>query len=161
MDHNFIHQKLILESYYAPFSVLYYPKTTCRFLISSGKKEKNRVYPFTKRFSRKLNAMLFPFFLSDSFVETTPCRKLSNTIKRVTTCESHFTNGDSDHHQRATATRELGTKMDETAAFRQRDRRPEALGSLSVLPDETICVLLEYLAPRDIAHLACVSRFSF
>lgn len=47
-----------------------------------------------------------------------------------------------------------------TATFGQRDRRPDALGCLSVLPDETICVLLEYLAPRDIAHLACVSRFS-
>lgn len=48
-----------------------------------------------------------------------------------------------------------------TTAFGQRDRRPDALGSLSVLPDETICVLLENLAPRDIAHLACVSRLDF
>ncbi|KAG7587480.1 F-box-like domain superfamily [Arabidopsis thaliana x Arabidopsis arenosa] len=43
----------------------------------------------------------------------------------------------------------------------QRDRRPEALGSLSVLPDETICALLEYLAPRDIANLACVSSVMY
>ncbi|KAG2313571.1 hypothetical protein Bca52824_025128 [Brassica carinata] len=51
--------------------------------------------------------------------------------------------------------------MDATALFEQRDRRPEALGSLSVLPDETICALLEHLDPRDIARLACVSSVMY
>lgn len=41
-----------------------------------------------------------------------------------------------------------------------RDRRTDALGDLSVLPDETVCVILEYLTPRDVARFACVSRFS-
>ncbi|KAH0898138.1 hypothetical protein HID58_047706 [Brassica napus] len=42
-------------------------------------------------------------------------------------------------------------------AFLRRDHRSEALGSLNVLQDETICILLEYLDPRYIAHLSCVS----
>ncbi|KFK42213.1 hypothetical protein AALP_AA2G226200 [Arabis alpina] len=48
-----------------------------------------------------------------------------------------------------------------TTAFGQRDRRPDALGDLSVLPDETICFLLEFLAPRDVANLACVSSVTY
>ncbi|CAN6845660.1 unnamed protein product [Brassica oleracea var. botrytis] len=47
--------------------------------------------------------------------------------------------------------------MDGTTVFLRRDHRSEALGSLSVLQDETICVLLEYLDPRYIAYLSCVS----
>ena len=39
-----------------------------------------------------------------------------------------------------------------------RDRRLDALGDLIVLPDEVICSILE-LTPRDLGHLACVSRF--
>lgn len=42
-----------------------------------------------------------------------------------------------------------------------RDRRTDALGDLSVLPDETVCAILEYLTPRDVARFACVSRFFF
>ncbi|EXB75365.1 F-box protein [Morus notabilis] len=41
-----------------------------------------------------------------------------------------------------------------------RDRRPDALGDLRVLPDEVICAILEFLTPRDVARVACVSRFS-
>lgn len=41
-----------------------------------------------------------------------------------------------------------------------RDRRPDALGDLQVLPDEVICAILEFLTPRDVARVACVSRFS-
>ncbi|CAN8233943.1 unnamed protein product [Cochlearia groenlandica] len=48
-----------------------------------------------------------------------------------------------------------------TTTFGQRDRRAEALGNLSILPDETICVLLENLTPRDIAHVACVSSVMY
>lgn len=40
-----------------------------------------------------------------------------------------------------------------------KDRRPEALGDLKVLPDELICYILENLTPRDVGRLACVSRF--
>ncbi|KAG6705463.1 hypothetical protein I3842_07G180400 [Carya illinoinensis] len=46
-------------------------------------------------------------------------------------------------------------------AFGPRDRRPDALGDLRVLPDETICAILEYLTPRDIARLACVSSVTY
>ncbi|XP_048130053.1 F-box protein At1g78280 isoform X2 [Rhodamnia argentea] len=38
-----------------------------------------------------------------------------------------------------------------------RDRRPDALGDLRVLPDEIICSILENLSPRDVARLSCVS----
>ncbi|XP_038717903.1 F-box protein At1g78280 isoform X2 [Tripterygium wilfordii] len=38
-----------------------------------------------------------------------------------------------------------------------RDRRPDALGDLNVFPDELICFIIETLAPRDVARLACVS----
>ncbi|KAF3445888.1 hypothetical protein FNV43_RR11065 [Rhamnella rubrinervis] len=42
-----------------------------------------------------------------------------------------------------------------------RDRRPDALGDLRVLTDELICTLLEYLTPRDVARLACVSSVMY
>ncbi len=42
-----------------------------------------------------------------------------------------------------------------------RDRRADALGDLRVLPDETVCAILEFLTPRDVARLSCVSRFFF
>ncbi|XP_030947080.1 F-box protein At1g78280 isoform X1 [Quercus lobata] len=42
-----------------------------------------------------------------------------------------------------------------------RDRRTDALGDLSVLPDETVCVILEYLTPRDVARFACVSSVMY
>ncbi|KAF3539083.1 hypothetical protein F2Q69_00020989 [Brassica cretica] len=51
--------------------------------------------------------------------------------------------------------------MDGTTVFLRRDHRSEALGSLSVLQDETICVLLEYLDPRYIAYLSCVSMYFY
>lgn len=38
-----------------------------------------------------------------------------------------------------------------------KDRRPDALGSLQVLPDEIICLILEALSPRDVAKLATLS----
>ncbi|CAA6664381.1 unnamed protein product [Spirodela intermedia] len=43
----------------------------------------------------------------------------------------------------------------------QRDRRPDGLGELRVLPDELICAILDLLAPRDLGRLACVSRLPF
>uniref|UniRef100_A0A2P2JLR5 F-box protein At1g78280 n=1 Tax=Rhizophora mucronata TaxID=61149 RepID=A0A2P2JLR5_RHIMU len=46
-------------------------------------------------------------------------------------------------------------------ASAMRDRRPDALGSLKVLPDELICTILEYLSPRDVARLACVSSVMY
>ncbi|GMN45361.1 hypothetical protein TIFTF001_014549 [Ficus carica] len=42
-------------------------------------------------------------------------------------------------------------------AVEPRDRRPDALGDLRVLPDEVICSILEFLTPRDVARLSCVS----
>lgn len=42
-----------------------------------------------------------------------------------------------------------------------KDRRVDALGNLNSLPDELICTILDYLTPRDIARLACVSRLAF
>ncbi|KAL3733117.1 hypothetical protein ACJRO7_022611 [Eucalyptus globulus] len=41
--------------------------------------------------------------------------------------------------------------------FGFRDRRPDALGNLRVLPDEVVCSILENLSPRDVALLSCVS----
>ncbi|XVF36680.1 hypothetical protein REPUB_Repub19eG0078100 [Reevesia pubescens] len=38
-----------------------------------------------------------------------------------------------------------------------KDRRVDALGNLNSLPDELICTILDYLTPRDITRLACVS----
>lgn len=43
-------------------------------------------------------------------------------------------------------------------AFQFKDRRADALGNLRVLPDEIVCSILEYLCPRDVARLSCVSR---
>jgi len=40
-----------------------------------------------------------------------------------------------------------------------KDRRPGALGDLSVLPDEVICRILSLLSPRDVARISCVSRY--
>ncbi|XP_044474735.1 F-box protein At1g78280 isoform X1 [Mangifera indica] len=42
-----------------------------------------------------------------------------------------------------------------------KDRRPEALGDLKVLPDELICYILENLTPRDVGRLACVSSVMY
>ncbi|XVF64806.1 hypothetical protein PTKIN_Ptkin09bG0196300 [Pterospermum kingtungense] len=42
-----------------------------------------------------------------------------------------------------------------------KDRRVDALGNLNSLPDELICRILDYLAPRDIARLACVSSVMY
>ncbi|KAG8632916.1 hypothetical protein MANES_18G065400v8 [Manihot esculenta] len=42
-----------------------------------------------------------------------------------------------------------------------RDRRQEALGYLNVLPDELVCAILEYLTPRDVARLSCVSSVMY
>ncbi|TQE12648.1 hypothetical protein C1H46_001668 [Malus baccata] len=41
------------------------------------------------------------------------------------------------------------------------DRRPAALGNFRVLPDDLICDILEYLSPRDVARLACVSSVMY
>lgn len=38
-----------------------------------------------------------------------------------------------------------------------RDRRPDALGHLCVLPDELICAILEHLSSSDLGRLSCVS----
>ncbi|KAL0917493.1 hypothetical protein M5K25_012558 [Dendrobium thyrsiflorum] len=38
-----------------------------------------------------------------------------------------------------------------------RDRRPDALGHLRVLPDELICAILEHLSSFDLGRLSCVS----
>ncbi|WCJ43496.1 Bifunctional arginine demethylase and lysyl-hydroxylase JMJD6 [Euphorbia peplus] len=46
-------------------------------------------------------------------------------------------------------------------AFDVKDRRPDALGNLKVLPDDLICSLLEYLTPRDAARLSCVSSVMY
>lgn len=45
--------------------------------------------------------------------------------------------------------------------FPPKDRRPDALGDLTVIPDEIICAILVSLTPRDVARLSCVSRFHF
>ncbi|CAI9116257.1 OLC1v1017354C1 [Oldenlandia corymbosa var. corymbosa] len=42
-----------------------------------------------------------------------------------------------------------------------KDRRPEALGGLSFLPDEILCSILTYLTPRDIGRLSCVSSVMY
>ncbi|GAB2290674.1 hypothetical protein Dimus_024949 [Dionaea muscipula] len=42
-----------------------------------------------------------------------------------------------------------------------KDRRPEALGDMRVLPDEVICSILGFLSPRDVARLACVSSVMY
>lgn len=42
-----------------------------------------------------------------------------------------------------------------------RDRRPEALGNLRVLPDEILCAILASLSPRDVARLSCVSSVMY
>ncbi|RWW63145.1 hypothetical protein BHE74_00029691 [Ensete ventricosum] len=39
------------------------------------------------------------------------------------------------------------------------DRRPDALGDLCFLPDETLCAILDLLSPADLARLSCVSRW--
>ncbi|KAL5844348.1 hypothetical protein ACOSQ4_010306 [Xanthoceras sorbifolium] len=45
--------------------------------------------------------------------------------------------------------------------FVMRDRRPDALGDFKVLPDEIICSILDFLAPRDLGRLACVSSVMY
>nr|XP_043615295.1 F-box protein At1g78280 [Erigeron canadensis] len=42
-----------------------------------------------------------------------------------------------------------------------RDRRADALGDFNVLPDETVCSILDLLSPRDVARLACVSSVMY
>ncbi|ERN14745.1 F-box protein At1g78280 [Amborella trichopoda] len=42
-----------------------------------------------------------------------------------------------------------------------RDRRPDALGDLRVLPDELICSILDFLSLRDVARLSCVSSVMY
>lgn len=42
-----------------------------------------------------------------------------------------------------------------------RDRRPDALGDLHVLPDEIVCSILTLLSPRDVARLACASSVMY
>lgn len=42
-----------------------------------------------------------------------------------------------------------------------RDRRPDALGDFNRLSDEIVCSILNLLSPRDVARLACASRFLF
>nr|GFC96410.1 F-box protein At1g78280 [Tanacetum cinerariifolium] len=37
------------------------------------------------------------------------------------------------------------------------DRRPDGLGNFNVLDDETVCFILGFLSPRDVATLACAS----
>ncbi|KAG8503228.1 hypothetical protein CXB51_001046 [Gossypium anomalum] len=46
----------------------------------------------------------------------------------------------------------------ESQSLHLKDRRVDALGNFNLLPDELICAILDYLTPRDIARLACVSR---
>lgn len=41
------------------------------------------------------------------------------------------------------------------------DRRADALGDLRLLPDEILCAIVEQLTPRDVARLACVSRYIY
>ncbi|OMP01257.1 hypothetical protein COLO4_12026 [Corchorus olitorius] len=50
---------------------------------------------------------------------------------------------------------------DQSHAFPLKDRRADALGNLKSLPDEIICNILDYLTPRDIARLACVSSVMY
>ncbi|KAH9690650.1 F-box protein [Citrus sinensis] len=42
-----------------------------------------------------------------------------------------------------------------------KDRRPDALGDLKIIPDEIICSILEHLTPRDVGRLACVSSVMY
>ncbi|KAH7524352.1 hypothetical protein FEM48_Zijuj06G0110300 [Ziziphus jujuba var. spinosa] len=51
--------------------------------------------------------------------------------------------------------------MSEVQPIGPTDRRPGALGDLRVLTDELICAILEYLSPRDVARLACVSSVMY
>lgn len=46
----------------------------------------------------------------------------------------------------------------ETSQSQTKDRRPDALGDLLVLPDELLSSILERLTPRDVGRLSCVSR---
>ncbi|MQL99139.1 hypothetical protein Taro_031856 [Colocasia esculenta] len=43
----------------------------------------------------------------------------------------------------------------------RRDRRPEALGDLRLLPDELLCAIIDRLAPGDVGRLACVSSVMY
>ncbi|XP_072972214.1 lysine-specific demethylase JMJ21 [Typha angustifolia] len=42
-----------------------------------------------------------------------------------------------------------------------RDRRPDALGDLRLLPDEVICAILDLLSPSDLGRVACVSSVMY
>lgn len=42
-----------------------------------------------------------------------------------------------------------------------KDRRPDGLGELRVLPDELVCAILGYLSPLDVGRLACVSSVMY
>nr|KJB14734.1 hypothetical protein B456_002G140900 [Gossypium raimondii] len=49
----------------------------------------------------------------------------------------------------------------ESQSLHLKDRRVDALGNFNLLPDELICAILDYLTPRDIARLACVSSVMY
>lgn len=55
----------------------------------------------------------------------------------------------------------MGTENNNNRAAIPRDRRPEGLGNLRFLPDETICAILTALSPRDVARLSCVSSVMY
>ncbi|PWA69426.1 transferase, transferring glycosyl group [Artemisia annua] len=42
-----------------------------------------------------------------------------------------------------------------------KDRRPDGLGNFNVLDDETVCFILGFLSPRDVASLACASSVMY
>ncbi|XXG40438.1 hypothetical protein AAC387_Pa01g1154 [Persea americana] len=49
----------------------------------------------------------------------------------------------------------------ETSQLQTKDRRPDALGDLLVLPDELLSSILERLTPRDVGRLSCVSSVMY
>ncbi|KAF3320802.1 F-box protein [Carex littledalei] len=51
--------------------------------------------------------------------------------------------------------------MSDSAPALTVDRRVDALGALRILPDETICAILELLSPTDLGRLSCVSSVMY